>query len=77
MIADERDVIARLYDVADEHDAQILDELLCRAGLRWICEAKPEHPHSWTNATGEPCERCGRDQTNAEAYDAEHQEETV
>ena len=46
--------IARLYDVAEDHEAQMLDELRERAGITW------EHEGCWTNlAEATTCDRCG------------------
>jgi hypothetical protein len=61
-----------LYNLAEDSELPMLDALARRAGLRWDCQAKPEHPHGpWTNVTGEPCDRCGRSQTEADAYDVQ------
>lgn len=53
----------RLYDVASDTEAALLDDLQVRAGLLWVCEG---HGHTWTNRSGEPCEECGRTEPERE-----------
>jgi hypothetical protein len=53
------DEIAHLYQVADDHEAALLDDLRRRAGLTWDCEAC-EDRGGWTNLSGDSvCGRCG------------------
>lgn len=65
----ERDQVAQMYDVAEDDELAPLDALAERAGLRWTCQPKPEHPHAWTNHAGEACEQCERTQQEARDYD--------
>jgi hypothetical protein len=44
--------IERLYEVADDSEADVLDALRIRAGITWDCE-----PCRWTNV-GDNCELC-------------------
>lgn len=54
MTADQ--LLATLYDVADDGQASVLDELQRNAGLLW------DHVGCWTNnAENRKCERCGAD----------------
>jgi hypothetical protein len=69
-IAVERDQVAQMYEIAHDHELGVLDELAQRAGLRWTCQPKPEHPHEWSNHPDEPCGRCGRTKTEAAVLDA-------
>lgn len=48
--------VDRLYAIADDHEADTLDQLRERAGITWECRVD-DH---WTNMKGERCERCGR-----------------
>jgi hypothetical protein len=56
------DPIDRLYEVADDHESDVLDALRERAGLIWTCYGphKPKDPEAWTNQAGQPCEVCGK-----------------
>jgi hypothetical protein len=48
------ELIAKLYGVADDHEASVLDDLQRRAGFTW------DHVGCWTNETTRTkCERCG------------------
>lgn len=51
------DRLDRLYEVADDYQADVLDELSHKAGLVWTCR---RHDPPWTNQAGEPCEKCGQ-----------------
>jgi hypothetical protein len=55
------DKLQRLYDVATNTEAVVLDELQHRAGLVWTCRRETLHANggAWTNPKGKPCERCG------------------
>jgi hypothetical protein len=55
----------RMYQVAADDEVAVLDALAERAGLRWTCRDSPEHRFPWTNHAGEPCEQCGRSETEA------------
>lgn len=49
--------IARLYEVATDHEAAILDDLEERAGLIWTC---PDLGCRWRNPEDlDACEECG------------------
>lgn len=50
------DEITRLYEVASDGEATVLDELRERAGVVWTHSADD---HTWTNPAGKPCEQCG------------------
>jgi hypothetical protein len=54
--------ISRLYDVADDFQTGVLDELREKAGIVWTCPVAP-----WTNPKGETCDDCGRTEEEARA----------
>lgn len=54
---------ARLYEVASDGEAAMLDELQERAGLTWTCPVR-----AWTNPKGERCGDCGRTEAEARAH---------
>lgn len=54
------DEIDRLYLVANDYEADVLDALRERAGITWTCPVRP-----WTNDKGEKCEDCGRTEEEA------------
>lgn len=60
--SEQDDVTRRLYDAADDDEANTLDRLRDRAGITWTCPIEP-----WTNLKGEPCEDCGRTEDEARA----------
>ena len=62
--------LSRMYAVADDHEADVLDDLQNRAGIVWTHRVE-EGPgvHTWTNPVGQPCEVCGKDQAAAEEDD--------
>jgi len=48
--------LARMYDVAQDWEASVLDDLRQRAGITWECECP------WTNlAEDATCQHCGRE----------------
>jgi hypothetical protein len=56
--------LARLYNVADDGEADILDLLLERAGITW------EHEGCWTNREDDrTCQRCGSARETSERRD--------
>ena len=56
------DQVRRMYDVADDHEADILDALRDRAGITWTCWVRP-----WTNYKGTTCDDCGRTEAESSA----------
>ncbi len=58
----DRDELTRLYEVADDFEADVLDGLRHKAGLIWTCDGPHAdgQPGRWTQPTGTPCEWCGR-----------------
>ena len=54
--------IDRLYQVAEDWEADVLDQLRRRAGLTWECTGdKPDGFSHWTNlSTDDVCGLCGR-----------------
>ena len=57
-----KDDVTRMYAVADDYEADQLDELRRRAGLIWECDGgNPDQFSHWTNPeVADRCERCGR-----------------
>ena len=54
------DEVAEMYRVADDYEAQTLDELRIRAGITWECYGE-DGDSCWTNHRDDPkCDRCGR-----------------
>ena len=54
------DILARLYDAADDDDLAVLDQLLIKAGLLWDCRDDDDTAH-WTNPeSATVCEECGK-----------------
>lgn len=54
--------IDAMYRVAEDWEADVLDQLRRRAGITW------EHTGCWTNyADVNECERCGRSRADIEA----------
>lgn len=51
------DRLDKLYEIADDYEVAVLDELAHRARLVWTCR---RHDVPWTNQVGEPCEQCGK-----------------
>ena len=52
--------IESLYDVATDHEADVLDELRRRAGFIWECCGPDGLAPCWTNQrAATTCERCG------------------
>ena len=55
----ERDLIAELYRVAEDYEADILSSLRERAGHLWHCDGTPAVPCSWGNSIEDTrCEKC-------------------
>jgi hypothetical protein len=54
--------ILDLYEVASDHEKDVLDELRHKAGHVWTCRGPhPEgQPDAWTNDAGEACDICHR-----------------
>ena len=50
------ELLTRLYSLASDHEAAVLDDLLMRADYIWACEC------GWHNGPPnfERCEECGR-----------------
>ena len=54
--------VDEMYRVADDYEAQVLDELRVRAGLTWECYGpEPDSIYScWTNGRDDAvCDQCG------------------
>lgn len=58
-------MLVDLFDVAEDYEADVLSDLLLRAGFTWKCEAvpDPENPDAWAcgyrnPADAERCEDC-------------------
>jgi len=51
------DDLAAMYQVAEDWEADVLDQLRRRAGVTWECDC----PGGWTNlATETNCAKCGK-----------------
>lgn len=50
---------APLFDAADDHELQTLEDLARRAGVMRDCSGDGDHVH-WTAYRGESCGVCGR-----------------
>jgi hypothetical protein len=52
--------LSKLYEVAEDYEAAVLDRLRDRAGLTWECLNTDGHAH-WTNDADERvCGKCGK-----------------